>query len=79
MLSELPPGFTCPGCGLTAVEMREEVRRTAYIEALLEEKRTHPAETAAIDAELARVGHTAATPAARAERRPASHAGAETR
>ena len=48
----------------------------AYIAALLEERRGYEAAgddgaVAGVDAELARVGHKAKTPAKRAERRPA--------
>jgi hypothetical protein len=51
--------------------------RAAYIAAMIEERRGTVARgmddrTAAIDAELARVGHEGATPAKRAAKRPAA-------
>lgn len=44
----------------------------AYIGALLEEKRMHPERAKDIDRELRRVGHEAASPEKRAEKRPAA-------
>jgi hypothetical protein len=54
-------------------------QRTAYIAALIEERRAaelngKPERVSAIDAELAAVGHAAATPAKRAAKRPAATA-----
>lgn len=54
-------------------------QRTAYIVALIEERRSaelngKPDRVTAIDAELASIGHAAATPAKRAAKRPAASA-----
>jgi hypothetical protein len=76
----VPADFVCPGCGLTAEDMRQEEWCKSQIRALLVEREGYlqrglTDDVAEVDRQLEYFGHTldvadAAAPALRAERRP---------